>query len=132
MKMLDFMGGAWQNFTLDGSVYGSWGTAYHMDADYAWNYKRVWAITPQNATAYLRLPNAVTWNIPEGGPTFYFENLDAATYGVRIYSPTGLYLGEVGPQNAPNYNRAVVFCVNNETNIWKGYNCRDSGLVRMA
>ena len=132
MLMLDFMGGSWQEFTISGVTYNSWGNAYHMDSQYAWNYRRIWRWSPTGATAYVRLPNAATWNIPEGGPTYYMENLHATTYGLRLYTPNGLYLGEIGPQNAPNYNKAIVFCLNNSTNLWTAYWAQDNGLAKMS
>lgn len=126
-SMLDFMGGSWQSFAIDGSVYAASGSAYEMDTEYAWNRVRIWRWTPSNADAHVKLPHAPTWNIPEGGPMFYMENLDAATYGIHLHNQAGLAIGEIGPQNSASYNKCIIFLVDATNDIWKAFGVRSDG-----
>lgn len=128
MAMLDFTGGSFQENAIDGSVYGS-GNHYEMDAFYAWDYRRIWRWNPSNATAYVRLPDPATWpRMVDGGPVYYMENLHPTTYGIRLYTSNGVYVGEIGPQNSATYNRAKVYCLRASTNTWVAFGATKQGL----
>ena len=124
VTMLEHFGGSLQSFAIDGSVYNSIGNAYEMQSQYAWNKYRIWRWSPSNATAYVELPDPDGDSIPEGGPIYYFENLDAATYGIRVYTKGHVFVGEVGPQNALGYNQCVVFLLDAALDVWAMYGVR--------
>jgi hypothetical protein len=123
--MLDFYGGGLQNKTLDGSVY-TLGNKYELDSEYAWNTYRIWRITPTNANAHVELPAASALGIPAGGIHYFIENLDAATYGVKVYAHDGVFVGEAGPQNALSYNQCFVCCLRPDIELWTMFGVRSS------
>ena len=126
-SMLDFMGGSWQSFAIDGSTHNSIGNAYEMGSNYSWNNKRIWRWNPSNATPYVKLPDAGDWNIPEGGPIYYMECLHPTTYGIKIYTTNNVFVGEIGPQNSATYNKCIVFLLDRSLELWAMYGVQSDG-----
>tara|TARA_R100000458_G_C8278525_1_gene254900 strand:+ start:17733 stop:18140 length:408 start_codon:yes stop_codon:yes gene_type:complete len=119
------------NLALNGSTYDS-SSPYLFNSANAWDYKRVIQVTPSNADAYIKLPDAR--DIPTGGPIWYMQNLHADTYNVWFKNNGGTNLAKMTPVNNDTTNQIVVLLLDNSTanGVWVFLGQDDSGLNILA
>ena len=115
--MTQWMGGHY-NLPLNGSTYSDAASAYVLTSHGAWNYKRSYAITPSNAHAFLKMPDARL--CPTGAELYYFQNMHADTLGVKCVNHDGTLLAAIAPQNDSNENFVVVCLSDNSSaaGVW--------------